>query len=832
MARSLRQLKPARDAKGEQWLVLHLQEAADVGYKVATGQAAMLRPFGLNLLQRLIIRPLDDTLSPGPLQHAEWVDAQVRISLLEAHARIAVEPEGGAGGGGFEHSKQSFAIVKQLQQPHLRTLLQQWVALLRDHAVLHNVPPDIVSRYTPALVSSRAATAVEPVRGHYEAAWACVLDAATCCASVPPAHGAAADPTDVCLTPDDYNLLLAVSQLAVLRTIFAGGPGRSRTTRGGRLPQVGRCTSGEVAPQPWLVGRSSGISESPGPGGSGQLFALEASPIAKGSGRGKGTWRSELRVMQALVRLTAPGYHATGYLEPGSAVEVLALLTEVVQSTNQPPLAASCAAVLHNLVGPPVSGAAVNKAALVQDRQVLEAAVRLGCACVCAAVPAREQSAAPGTCRADFAASAGSALEALASLLAGMPAAQLPQVVAPLLVLAVRVMEMADECPELLQRAALFVEATTQRPKKGVTICFTMMACSPSSPWKWPLSPPKKGDTTCFTMMVRSPGGAAAEGGAVAMGSGGMAGMEQHDPDWTGCLQVAGAALAAVSSLAAAGLGMREGHCAALEAHLTALHSLAAGCLSILHDHSTSPHPPHSILPASDAAPQDTFEAAAHATLNQALETLASPAGKGGDMAAMCVARSLRIVLHAGASSPAEGPSGQRRWANQCVALVLPHTILYSQGLLSSAPASGLEPEDVKTTGKVLKLVLLAVTLAKDDRGAELASLQVLLMMVISIAKHTGAAAQLSTTAAHMLTRLASTHSEVFKAAVQTLPPAAKQYLQVILRASAATTTATPAGTSRAGVPSRSARGGMLAPPPIGSKAPSITLKMNFGAFK
>ncbi|KAK3246319.1 hypothetical protein CYMTET_44140 [Cymbomonas tetramitiformis] len=512
------QLKPARDAKGEQWLVLHLQEAVDVGYKVATGQAAMLRPFGLNLLQRLIIRPLDDTLSPGPLQHAEWVDAQVRISLLEAHARIAVEPEGGAGGGGFEHSKQSFAIVKQLQQPHLRTLLQQWVALLRDHAVLHNVPPDIVSRYTPALVSSRAATAVEPVRGHYEAAWACVLDAATCCASVPPAHGAAADPTDVCLTPDDYNLLLAVSQLAVLRTIFAA----CQADPGVRGPR----------------GAAGCRNESPGPGGSGQLFALEASPIAKGSGRGKGTWRSELRVMQALVRLTAPGYHATGYLEPGSAVEVLALLTEVVQSTNQPPLAAFCAAVLHNLVGPPVSGAAGNKAALVQDRQVLE--VRLG----------------------------------------NVPYG------------------FGRECRERFGGPCL-------------------LAC-------------------------RHAGRTAA----------------------------------------------------------------------------------------------------------------------------------------AGASSPAEGPSGQQRWANQCVALVLPHTILYSQGLLSSAPASGLEPEDVKTTGKVLKLVLLALTLAKDDRGSELASLQVLLMMVISIAKHTGAAAQLSTTAAHMLTRLASTHSEVFKASVQTLPPAAKQYLQ------------------------------------------------------
>ncbi|KAK3274617.1 hypothetical protein CYMTET_17208, partial [Cymbomonas tetramitiformis] len=463
-------LARAREAGGEQWLVLHLQEAVDVGYKVATGQAAMLRPFGLNLLQRLlqsfegiedpfyeghalleqyqaqlvsalrsafeegapapvqaagvqlaaalvagdvaageravlqrvlglIIRPLDDTLSPGPLQHAEWVDAQVRISLLEAHARIAVEPEGGAGGGGFEHSKQSFAIVKQLQQPHLRTLLQQWVALLRDHAVLHNVPPDIVSRYTPALVSSRAATAVEPVRGHYEAAWACVLDAATCCASVPPAHGAAADPTDVCLTPDDYNLLLAVSQLAVLRTIFAGGPGRSRTTRGGRLPQVGRCTSGEVAPQPWLVGRSSGISESPGPGVSGQLFALEASPIAKGSGRGKGTRRSELRVMQALVQLTAPGYHATGYLEPGSAVEVLALLTEVVQSTNQPPLAASCAAVLHNLVGPPVTGAAANKAALVQDRQVARQSLPMRALYVSHPVPPRAPRLAPDSVR-------------------------------------------------------------------------------------------------------------------------------------------------------------------------------------------------------------------------------------------------------------------------------------------------------------------------------------------------------------------------------------------------------------------------------------------------
>ena len=49
-------LAAARAAGGDGWMVLHLGDAVDAGYRLATGQSEALRPWGLALLTGLLRR--------------------------------------------------------------------------------------------------------------------------------------------------------------------------------------------------------------------------------------------------------------------------------------------------------------------------------------------------------------------------------------------------------------------------------------------------------------------------------------------------------------------------------------------------------------------------------------------------------------------------------------------------------------------------------------------------------------------------------------------------------------------------------------------------------
>jgi len=82
-------------SSGGSWLVLHLQQAVDLGYRVATGPANSLRPWGLVLLRRLLARcgsAVDPDVPGGAALLMEQHTAQLLSSLRAALAPGALPP--------------------------------------------------------------------------------------------------------------------------------------------------------------------------------------------------------------------------------------------------------------------------------------------------------------------------------------------------------------------------------------------------------------------------------------------------------------------------------------------------------------------------------------------------------------------------------------------------------------------------------------------------------------------------------------------------------------------------------------------------------------------
>ena len=94
-AREHTDLVAARAAGQGQWLVQHQTQAVDLGYRVATGPATSLRPWGLVLLRRLLAKcggAVDPDVPGGGALLMEQDTAQLLSSLRAALAPTALPP--------------------------------------------------------------------------------------------------------------------------------------------------------------------------------------------------------------------------------------------------------------------------------------------------------------------------------------------------------------------------------------------------------------------------------------------------------------------------------------------------------------------------------------------------------------------------------------------------------------------------------------------------------------------------------------------------------------------------------------------------------------------
>lgn len=151
---------------------------------ITTGVAAGDR----GVLQRvltMLCTPLGkwDTLSLP--SYAEWVGSTVKVSLLEAHARVkcfaCADVSSGKDdvSGGSTPGTPVAEVLRPLMRPHGAVLARCWVGLLRDYAAGRLLTSPSAGRYQAFLQDSHSAAAMAAARPHLEAAWVKVLEAVT-----------------------------------------------------------------------------------------------------------------------------------------------------------------------------------------------------------------------------------------------------------------------------------------------------------------------------------------------------------------------------------------------------------------------------------------------------------------------------------------------------------------------------------------------------------------------------------------------------------------------------------------------------------------------------
>lgn len=110
-------------------------------------------------------------------ESAEAAD-QVRVALLEAHARVATASARDASCA-MAHED---SVVRARQASHLPQLYPLWAGLLRDHVALSTLPRCLRALYKPSLMQGVEDGAAEAARPHLQAAWPTTLAALTCAA--------------------------------------------------------------------------------------------------------------------------------------------------------------------------------------------------------------------------------------------------------------------------------------------------------------------------------------------------------------------------------------------------------------------------------------------------------------------------------------------------------------------------------------------------------------------------------------------------------------------------------------------------------------------------
>jgi hypothetical protein len=257
--------------------------AAFLHQGLAGGDAAVLDRL-LGLLCAPLAAWAAGAADPAQAAYAEWVAAGARVALLEAHAHCAAL----AAAGGADDATR--AVVVRAQGPFLTLLVECWIGLLHDHAVLSTQPPAAAAAHRLALYgrlgaerAPAAAAVAEGVRPALRRAWPAALEAAACT-----------------LTHD--------------RTAAYGAAGRERHEALLDLALAGLCEGGASAAAAAAGGRLAEL----------------------------------LAALGALRRLTAPRFAREGWVGAGVVAECAASLLRLLRQLAAPPApdpAAAAAAV-------------------------------------------------------------------------------------------------------------------------------------------------------------------------------------------------------------------------------------------------------------------------------------------------------------------------------------------------------------------------------------------------------------------------------------------------------------------------------------------------------
>jgi hypothetical protein len=168
---------------------------------ITTGVAAGDR----GVLQRvlgMLVTPLSKWEALSLPSYAEWVGSTVKVSFLEAHARVKcfacadviADDSRHASNGGSTPVTPVADVLKPLMRPHGATLSRCWVGLLRDYAAGKLLTSSTLGKYQPFLQDSHSAAAMTAVRPYLEGAWVKVLEAVTIGVSPAGKPGGASSP--------------------------------------------------------------------------------------------------------------------------------------------------------------------------------------------------------------------------------------------------------------------------------------------------------------------------------------------------------------------------------------------------------------------------------------------------------------------------------------------------------------------------------------------------------------------------------------------------------------------------------------------------------------
>eukprot|EP00887_Chlorella_sp_A99_P005661 scaffold1.g5661.t1 len=187
------------------------------------------------------------------LAYAEWVYVRERVALLEAHAHctlLAAEAGGPRQQGGADEATRR--VVLRAQAPHLPLLMEAWLGLLQDYAVLTFQPPEVQLAYRPRLCTLAAGAGggesggdstpgagvaiLASNSGYLDRAWGVSLGAASCALAqrqAVAAGGGGGDPA----AREQHAALLDMCQLALCAA--AGGEGAAAARGAGGGLQLG-----------------------------------------------------------------------------------------------------------------------------------------------------------------------------------------------------------------------------------------------------------------------------------------------------------------------------------------------------------------------------------------------------------------------------------------------------------------------------------------------------------------------------------------------------------------------------------------------------------------
>jgi hypothetical protein len=776
-ARALAAAAAPPDAPPPGWLVLHLQAAVDLGYRVATAPTAALRPWGLVLLRRLLARwgAVPDPDVPDAALMEQY-SAQV-LSSLRAALAPGCAPNACAAGAALAAEFVACGLSARDPAVHKRVL-----ALLGAATAAWGPPP-----------ATDADADGEPAPEYSQWSGMCTKAALL----IAHARMASAAPDNVPLRSAQAKMApaLAAGWLALLRD-FAAAVGLHESARSRYAPAQGDETSGAADATTVLALANVPIAR----------HAIARAHLAY-------AWRP---VLAAVSSFAVPA----GVPRPGGA-------------------AASAHAVAVPLT-PDDHGLALSLACWALTREAasyVEAASKIdsgGPAGVWGAGPGflpNDPAAASGAAALSallspqfLAAPEYVPLQALAEVMTTVAAAAAARGAHPLL---------ATAAPALLQRvgealppgALACADGEDEESHGGAVVELFAAAL---------------GIARAALDRVQASGAALPAVTAAAQGLAGLAALVARvpragaSPACASLLPTAmGLALAVLPSPAAAAhdavgagaaalLAAAAGACAVPAAVDAAAESLAHTCADLAEDASAAPRlgVMLSALSALGAA-AETRSAARRRCLDALSVLLDEEAGCPPAVQREALAALLRAITAAAAEAPG---SAKRRWAEAALGAVGPAAGAAASRSLTTGNGTVPSGDACAVASEAIKALAAAIALAPTDEAKTGVLLVLLPLLIAAAAPEAGTlpAPALQALAVSLVTRTAAAAPDAFKQAVSALAPDTKARLQVALRAGAPAAV-TPAASGGARIAAAGRPGAIAAPPAIslkGFKAP------------